>query len=229
MRQRSLPTRLTRPIGQSGVAALLAGAAMGAIAGARVACSLSSWLPGAYGCVPGGFPAGALVGALLALVALPLLGQGTRPGEPAAHRPAATTTTAARLIWLAIAAALARWLAEGLLNPQMGLEGVAWMGILPVLLVAAAGLAMAAQGLLRRRGWARWAAVVACSLLGLIALAGLGDWTRALLRSRADGWGVPAERVAVDLATPALFLAISVGVVALLMTPATKRDFQSSR
>ena len=202
---------------------------MGAIAGARVACSLSSWLPGPYGCVPGGAPAGALVGALLALRALPLLEQGTRPGEPGAHRPAATTTTAARLIWLAIAFALGRWLAEGLLNPQMGLEGVAWMGILPVLLVAAAGLAMAAQGLLRRRGWARWAAVVACSLLGLIALAGLGDWIRALMRSRVDGWGVPAERVAVDLATPVLFLAISVGVIALLMTPATRRDFQSSR
>jgi hypothetical protein len=161
---------------------------MGAIAGATVACSLSSWLPGPYGCVPGGFPAGALVGALLALRALPPLGQGTRPGEPAAHRPAATTTTAARLIWLAIAFALGRWLAEGLLNPQM-----------------------------------------ACSLLGLIALAGLGDWIRALMRSRVDGLGVPAERVAVDLATPVLFLAISVGVVALLMTPATRRDFQYSR
>jgi hypothetical protein len=229
MQQPSFPTPTTRPTGQSAAAAVLTGAAMGAIAGARVACSLSSWLPGPGGCVPGGFPAGALVAALLALVALPLLGQGTRPGEPAAHRPAATTTTAARMIWLAIAAALARWLTEGLLNPQMGLEGVAWMGILPALLVAAAGLAMAAQGLLRRRGWARWAAVVACSLLGLIALAGLGDWTRALLRSRVDGWGVPAERVAVDLTTPALFLAISVGVVALLMSPATKRDFQSSR
>jgi hypothetical protein len=229
MQQNSVPTPTTRPTGQSAAAAVLTGAAMGAIAGARVACSLSSWLPGPGGCVPGGFPAGALVGALLALVALPLLGQGTRPGEPAAHRPAATTTTAARLIWLVIAAALGRWLAEGLLNPQMGLEGIAWMWILPVLLVVAAGLAMAAQGLLRRRGWARWAAVVACSLLGLIALAGLGDWIRALLRSRADGWGIPAERVAVDLATPMLFLAISVGVVALLMTPATRRDFQPSR
>jgi hypothetical protein len=152
-----LPDANRRPTGQSAAAAVLTGAAMGAIAGATVACSLSSWLPGPYGCVPGGFPAGALVGALLALRALPLLEQGTRPGEPAAHRPAATTTTAARLIWLAIAFALGRWLAEGLLNPQMGLEGVAWMGILPVLLVAAAGLAMAAQGLLRRRGWARWA------------------------------------------------------------------------
>jgi hypothetical protein len=163
-------------------------------------------------------------------VALPLLGQGTRPGEHAAHRPASTTTTAARLVWLAIAAALGRWLAEGLLNPQMGLEGVAWMGILPVVLVAAAGLAMAAQGLLGRRGWARWAAVVAFSLLGITALAGLVDWIGALMRSRADGqWPIPAERVAVDLATPVLFLAISVGVVVLVMTPATRRDFRSSR
>ena len=88
MRQPSLPTPLTRPIGQSGGAAVIAGAAMGAIAGARVACHLR--------------------GALLALVALPLLGQGTRRGEHAANRPAPTTTTAARLVWLAIAAALGR-------------------------------------------------------------------------------------------------------------------------
>jgi hypothetical protein len=171
-----------------------------------------------------------LVGALVALEALPLLGQGTRPGEPAAHRPAPTTTTAARLLWLAIAAALGRWLAEAALDRQMGLEGSGWMAILPGVLVAAAGLAMAAEGLLDRRGWARWAAVVACSLLGITALAGLVDWTGALMRSRADGqWPIPAERVAVDLATPVLFLAISVGVIALVMTPATSRDFRSSR
>jgi hypothetical protein len=202
---------------------------MGAPVGARVACSLSGWLPGPGGCVPGGFPAGALAGALLALGALPLLGQGTRPGESAAHRPAPTTTAAARLIWLAVAAALGRWLAEAALNRQMGLEGLGWMAILPALLVAAAGLALVAQGLVRRRGWARWAAVVACSLVGVTALAGLADWTVALVRSRASGWEVTAERVAVDLVTPGLFLAISIGVVMLLMTPATSRDFRSDR
>jgi hypothetical protein len=133
-------------------------------------------------------------------------------GRAAAHRPAATTTTAARLMWLAIAAALGRWLAERLLNPQMGLEEVGWMAILPVVLVAAAGLTMVAQGLLRRRDWARWATVVAFSLLGITSPAGLVDWTGALMRSRADGrWPIPAERVAVDLATPVLFLAISIG------------------
>jgi hypothetical protein len=204
---------------------MLAGAAMGAPVGATVACTLSSWLPGPGGCVPGGFPAGALVGALLALVALPLLGQGTRRGEPATHRPAPTTTTAARLVWLAIAAALGRWLAEGLLHPQMELEGVVWLALLPVVLVAAAGLAVVAQGLVRRRGWARWAAVVAGSLLGVTALAGLGDWIRALVRSRAYGGPGPPP---IDLVTAVLFLAVSVGVVVLLMTPATSRDFRSS-
>jgi hypothetical protein len=104
------------------------------------------------------------------------------------------------------------------------------MALLPAVLVAAAGLAMAAQGLLGRRGWARWAAVVAFSLLGVIALAGLVDWIGALVRSRAHGWGpVTAEVVAVDLVTRVLLLAVSVGVSVLLMTPATSRDFRSSR
>jgi hypothetical protein len=101
-------------------------------------------------------------------------------------------------------------------------------GDLPVVL-AAAGLGVAAQGLVRRRGWARWAAVVAFSLLGVTALTGLADWTGAVVRSRAHGWEFPAERVAVDLATPALFLAIGAGVVVLLLRPATRRDFQASR
>jgi hypothetical protein len=200
---------------------------MGAIAGARVACYLSGLLLDLGGCAPAGAPAGALVGGLLALGALPLLRQGTRPREPAAHRPAPATTAAARLVWLAIAAALGRWLAEGLLHPQMGLEGVGWLAILPVVLVAVAGLAMVAEGLLRRRGWARWAAVVVCSLLGVTALAGLMDWIGALVRSRAHGWGWgPAP---IDLVVAVLFLAVSVGVIVLLMTPATRRDFQSHR
>jgi hypothetical protein len=227
MQPSSVPRPLTRPIGWSGAAAVIAGAAMGALVGARVACALVGWLLDSGGCVPAGAPTGALVGALLALVALPLLGQGTRRGEHAAHRPAPTTTTAARLVWLAIAAALGRWLAEAPLHPQMGLEGVAWMALLPVVLVAAAGLAMAAQGLVRRRAWARWAAVVAFSLVGVTALVQLVDWIRALVRSRTHGWEFgPAP---IDLVTQVLFLAVSVGVVVLLMTPATSRDFQSSR
>jgi hypothetical protein len=40
---------------------------------------------------------------------------------------------------------------------------------------------------------------------------------------------VTAEMLAVDLVTVVLFLAASVGVIVLLMTPATRRDFQSSR
>jgi MFS family permease len=226
MQPASSPPRPRRPIGWSGAAAVLAGAAMGAPVGLRVACFLSSWRPGPGGCVPGGAPAGALAGALLALVALPLLRQGTRRGQRAAHRPAPTTTTAARLLWLAIAAALGRWLAQGLLYPQMELEGILWLALLPVILVAATVVAMVAQGLVRRRGWARWAAVVACSLAGVAALVGLVDWIRALGRSRTlGGWGPPS----IDLADAVLFLAVSVGVVVLLMTPASRRDFQQPR
>lgn len=205
---------------------MIAGAAMGAIVGWKVACAPGGWLLDVRGCAPGGAPAGALIGALLALRALPLLRQGTRRGEPAGHRPAPTTTTAARLLWLAIAAALGRWLAQAVVNPQMELEGVVWLALLPVVLVAAAGLAMVAEGLVRRRGWARWAAVVACSLLGVTALVQVVDWIRALVRSRTLGWWGPAT---IDLVTAVLFLAVSVGVVVLLMTPATSRDFRSSR
>jgi hypothetical protein len=198
---------------------------MGAPVGLRVACHLSSWVTGPGGCVPGGAPAGAVAGAVLALVVLPLLGQGTRRGEHAAHRPAPTTTTAARLVWLAVAAALGRWLAQAVLHPQMELEGVLWLALLPVVLVAAAGLAMVAQGLVRRRGWARWTAVVASSLAGVAALVGVADWTAALLRSRTQGWGPPP----IDLVTAALFLLASVGVVVLLLSPASRRDFQHPR
>jgi hypothetical protein len=77
----------------------------------------------------------------------------------------------------------------------------------------------------RRRGWARWAAVVAFSLLGVTALVQLVDWIRALVRVRTHGgWG-PAP---IDLVTQVLFLAFSVGVIVLLMSPATSRDFRSS-
>jgi hypothetical protein len=192
MQQPSVPRPLPRPIGGSGAAAVLAGAAMGAPVGLRVACHLSSWVTGPGGCVPGGAPAGAVAGAVLALVVLPLLGQGTRRGEHAAHRPAPTTTTAARLVWLAVAAALGRWLAQAVLHPQMELEGVLWLALLPVVLVAAAGLAMVAQGLVRRRGWARWAAVVACSLAGVAALVGVVDWARRwCARGPTGGSGGP--------------------------------------
>ena len=140
-------------------------------------------------------------------------------------------------MWLAIAVALGRWLAEAAVNPQLrqeevdgGLAAVAWLVILPAVLVGAAGPATAAEGLLRRRGWARWAAVVAFALLGITALAGLMDWIRVLVRSRARGWEeVTAEMLAVDLVTVVLLLAASVGVIMLLMTPATRRDFRSSR
>jgi hypothetical protein len=126
-------------------------------------------------------------------------------------------------VWLAIAAALGRWLAEAVVKPQMGLEGLGWMALLPVVLVAAAGSAMSAQGLLRRRGWARWAAVVAFSLVGVTALAELVDWILPLGPSRAHGWGpVIAERVAVDLVTAVLFLAFKSFAQSPAVIPSTE-------
>ena len=222
--------RLTRPIGWSGAAAVIAGAAMGAIVGARVACSLGGWLPGPA-CAPGGVPTGALVGALLALVALPLRGQGTRRGEHATHRPAPTTTTAARLVWLAIAAALGTLARRGGGEASDGAGGT--------------GVDGAPARCLGRRRWAgdggpgaaapAWVGPVGgrgglLASWGVTALAELVDWILPLGPSRAHGWGpVIAERVAVDLVTAVLFLAIGVGVIVLLMAPATRRDFRSSR
>ena len=58
----------------------------------------------------------------------------------------------------------------------MELEALGVMALLPPLLVVGTGLAATAAGLLRRRAWARWAAVVAFSMLGTTALAGLADW-----------------------------------------------------
>jgi hypothetical protein len=218
-------SRPTVAVGPGAVAAVAAGAAMGVLVGVRVACHVSSWMGGLTGCPPGGGPLGALAGALLALAALPLLREGTRRGSPAGHPPAPTTTAAVRLVWLAIAAALGRWLTEWALHPQMGLEGLALMAILPPLLAAVAVLAAVAAGLRRRRGWARWTAVVGFSLLGVTALFGLVEWAVAMARSPDAALEPPL----VDLFAPLVFLVLCAGVVGLLLAPATRGDFRSPR
>ena len=81
MQQPSLPTPLTHPIGWSGAAAVIAGAAMGAPAGARVACALAGWLLDSGGCAPAGAPTGALVGAkMLASATAPQMPSTAPPG-----------------------------------------------------------------------------------------------------------------------------------------------------
>jgi hypothetical protein len=85
------------------------------------------------------------------------------------------------------------------------------------------------MGARRRQGRLFAQQLAAQPYMGLEGMVWPADWIRALLRSRAHGWAVTAERVAVELATPALFLAISAVIIVLFMTPTTGRDFRSSR
>lgn len=91
-----------------------------------------------------------------------------------------------------------------------------------VALVAVAALPLLGEGPggASRQAWARWAAVVAFSLLGTTALAGLADWIALFLRTGAGPTGF--EPAPVDLITPLVFLAVCVGVVVLLLTPTTR-------
>src|SRR5215218_11412518 len=132
-----------RPIGWSAVGAVLAGAAMGSASGPVTACELwaaLAWEVG--GCVP----TGAVGGALLGLVAAPLGRSGRRSGEPAGHRPAATTWAAAGLLLVAVAAAVWVWTSEwaategGLERFPLFLAGLAIAGGGAVLIVVAWGL-----------------------------------------------------------------------------------------
>jgi hypothetical protein len=212
--------------GWSAVGALLVGAAMGSASGPDTACELSAalaWEGG--GCVPTGAAAGALGGALLGLLAAPLSRSGRRPGQPATHRPAATTWAAAGLMLAALGAAVWVWLgewraAEGTLD-RLPLF-VAGLGI------AAAGvvLLVLAWGLLGRRGWARWGVVVGFSLTAIAALAAL----LAALAAQEVGVGGNRwlDQPLPELVPPVVFLLVSVAVVVLVLVPPTARDFAAS-
>jgi hypothetical protein len=199
---------------------------MGSASGPVTACELSAalaWEVG--GCVPTGAAAGAVGGALLGLVAAPLGRYGRRPGQPAAHRPAATTWAAAGLVVAALAAAVWVWIAEwkategGLERLPLFLAGLAIAGGGAVLIVVA-------WGLLGRRGWARWALVVGFSLAAVAALSAL----LAALAARDVGVaGNPwLNQPLPELVPPAVFLAVSVAVVVLLLLPSTASDFSAS-
>jgi hypothetical protein len=213
--------------GGSAVGAVLVGAAMGSASGAVTACELSAalaWEVG--GCVPTGPAAGALGGALLGLVAAPLGRDGRRPGQPAAHRPAATTWAAAGLVVAALAAAAWVWLAEwrategGLERFPLFVAGLA---------IAAGGvvLILLTWGLLGRRGWARWGAVVGFSLAAVAALAAV---LAALAAQEVGVAGNPwLHQPLPELVPPVVFLVVSVAVVVLVLSPPTAWDFSASR
>jgi hypothetical protein len=216
-----------RRVGRSAVAAVLVGAAMGSASGAVTACEVSAalaWEVG--GCVPTGAAKGAVGGALLGLVAAPLGRSGRRRRQPAAHRPAATTLAAAGLVLAALAAAVWVWTAEWRAT-QGGLDQ------LP-LLVAGLGIAgggvvlvVLTWGLLGRRGWARWGAVVGFSLAVVAALAAL---LAALAALEVGVSGNPwLNQPLPELVPPVVLLVVSVAVVVLLLVPPTARDFSATR
>jgi hypothetical protein len=225
--QSSMGPVAARRVGWSAVGAVLVGAAMGSASGAVTACEVSAallWEVG--GCVPTGAAKGAVGGALLGLVAAPLGRSGRRPRQPAAHRPAATTWAAAGLVLAAVVAAVWVWLAEwgaaeGTLD-RLPLF-VAGLGIAAVAVV----LLVLTWGLLGRRGWARWGAVVGFSLAAVAALAALLAALAALdVGVTGNPW---LNQPLPELVPPVVFLVVSVAVVVLLLVPPTARDFAASR
>jgi hypothetical protein len=225
--QSSMGPVAARRAGWSAVGTVLAGAAMGSASGAVTACEFSAalgWEVG--GCVPTGAAKGAVGGALLGLVAAPLGRSGRRRRQPAAHRPAATTLAAAGLVLAALAATVWVWTAEWRAT-QGGLDQ------LP-LLVAGLGIAgggvvlvVLTWGLLGRRGWARWGAVVGFSLAVVAALAAL---LAALAALEVGVTGNPwLNQPLPELVPPVVFLVVSVAVVVLLLVPPTARDFSATR
>jgi hypothetical protein len=231
----STPTPPRRVQPWAPLVALLIGAAMGAATGPVAGCQLSAALgslgglaTGGGGCPPVGGGVGALAGALLGGWALPLLGVGAAAWQPPAARPAATTRAAVWLLVAAVVAAVGLW-AAAWAAVRRGGAGLEALGVLLIGVAGAVGgvvLLGVAWGLLRRRGWARWAATVACSLGGVVALSWLLHPAAALLH-RLEGPQVQFAPRGTDLIPPGVFLLVSVAVVVLLLVPATGRDFQA--
>jgi hypothetical protein len=217
----------TRWVGWGTVGAVLAGAALGSASGPVTACEFSN----AFGwdlsaCAPAGASAGALTGALIGLAATPLGRHGRRRRQPAARRPAPTTSAAAGLVVMAAVAAIAVWRAEWVASEgERGLEALVLMVVGLGIAAGSVALLVLASGLLRRRGWARWAAVVGFSLASVAALSGL-------LAAASGPRRIPGqERASVpltELVPPAVLLLVSGAVVVLLLLPPTGRDFRTS-
>jgi hypothetical protein len=100
-----------------------------------------------------------------------------------------------------------------------------WLGV-PVA-VGSAVLIVLASGLLGRRGWARWGAVVGFSLAAVAALAAL---LAALAVLDVGVTGNPwLNQPLPELVPTVVFLVVSVAVVVLLLVPPTAGDFSATR
>jgi hypothetical protein len=206
--------------------ATLAAVAMGAATGPVAACELFAALALGDGCVPAGVAVGAVAGALIGPTTAPLYRYGSRRRQPAAHRPAVTTSAAAVLIMAAVGAAAWTWINEWAAT----LGGLDQMPVLLAGLAVAVGgavLLALASGLLRRRGWARWGAVVGFSMAAVAALFALLAAVRAGVASDVANQD-EAGRGPGELVPPIVFLLMSVAVVWLALSPATARDFRAS-
>jgi len=115
------------------------------------------------------------------------------------------------------------WITEWLATED-GLEQMVLLLVGFGTVLGGAALIVLALGLLRRRGWARWGAVVGFSLAAVAALSGLMATAGVVL-----GPGVAGEaggaRLA-ELVPPVVSLVVSVAVVVLVLLPATARDFR---
>jgi hypothetical protein len=211
--------------GWDAVGAVLGGAALGSAGGPVAACELSAALAPSLGaCVPAGAGVGALAGALVGLGAAPLCRHGSSRRRPAGHRPAGSTRAAAWLVVTAVVAVAWVWSTEWLATED-GLEQVVLLLVGFGVAIGGAVLIVLALGLLRRRGWARWGAVVGFSLAAVAALSGVLATARVALEPGVAGQAGAGTSPA-ELVPPVVALVVSVAVVVLVLSPATARDFR---
>jgi hypothetical protein len=129
-------------------------------------------------------------------------------------------------VLVALAAAVWVWIAEWTATEG----GLDQLPLLVVGLGIAGGgvvLVVLTWGLLGRRGWARWAAVVGFSLAAVAALAALLAALAALdVGITGNPW---LNQPLPELVPTVVFLVVSVAVVVLLLVPPTAGDFSATR
>jgi hypothetical protein len=128
------------------------------------------------------------------------------------------------LVVTAVVAVVWVWSTEWLASED-GLEQMVLLLVGSGVAVGGAVLIVLALGLLRRRGWARWGAVVGFSLAAVAALSGVLATASVAMKpgvaGQAGAGASPAE-----LIPPVVALVVSIAVVVLVLSPAIARDFR---
>jgi hypothetical protein len=128
------------------------------------------------------------------------------------------------LVVTAVVAVAWVWITEWLATED-GLEQMVLLLVGFGTVIGGAALIVLALGLLRRRGWARWGAVVGFSLAAFAALSGLLATAGVVLEPDVAGEAGGARSLA-ELVPPVVSLVVSVAVVVVVLLPATARDFR---